>query len=72
MKITRLKRGYRIGLTDTEFEALCVLVNKGQTDFEGVDISAEYGSVYGKPVARLLEQGRFSFRAAMQVDEDRR
>lgn len=70
MKITRLKKGYRIAVTDTEFEALSFLVMHGQGDMEGVDPKKEHG-LHGR-VARLLTDGRFGEHRAMRIDEDRR
>lgn len=43
MKITRLKRGYRIRLSDTEFHALTEVVEQGLSDIQGVDMHEEYG-----------------------------
>lgn len=36
MKITRLKRGYRINLSDSEYQALCQLVSWGTGEWEGL------------------------------------
>jgi hypothetical protein len=69
MKITRLKKGYAIRLSDGEFEALTRLVEHGQSDFEGVNLKREYG-VSGAELRAF--RGRFALRAAMGVDEDRR
>lgn len=38
MKITRMKRGYRITLSDGEFDALQLLVNEGRGAYEADDI----------------------------------
>jgi hypothetical protein len=69
MKITRLRRGYRIHLSDTEFRALCFLVNLGATDLEGMNDHEVPGTLAMK---RLLFRGRFAEFAAMGIDEDRR
>lgn len=37
MKITRLKRGYRIRLSDSEFSALQAMVSLGEAYMEGMD-----------------------------------
>jgi hypothetical protein len=37
MKITRLKKGYRIRLTDREFKATSSLVSLGEAYMEGMD-----------------------------------
>jgi myo-inositol-hexaphosphate 3-phosphohydrolase len=70
VKITRLKRGYRINLSDAEFQALEFLVSHGQGDMAGVDLREEYN--LGGRIIDLLESGRFSEFAALAVDEDRR
>ena len=69
MKITRLRRGYRISLSDTEFNALAYLVTLGQSDLEGVNEEEIPGTPAEK---RHLFQGRFVEQAAMRVDDDRR
>lgn len=70
MKIVRLKRGYRISLNDAEFEAVTILVQHGQMDFEGVDAKAEHG--FPTRVVTALEKGRLAELGAMRIDEDRR
>lgn len=37
MKITRLRRGYRIHLSDSEFEALMDLATRGQGEIEAMN-----------------------------------
>ena len=69
MKITRLKRGYRISLSDSEFAALSFLIQHGQCDMEGVD--PEDWGVIGKPRDHLMN-GRLGMINALVVDEDRR
>lgn len=64
MKITRLKRGYRIRLSDTEFEAMTQLVEHGLAEFQGVDQAKEYG--IPQRVANAMD-GIYMF-----VNEDRR
>jgi len=65
MKITRLRKGYRINLSDSEFEALCLLVQHGESDIDGVSRAIDLGFV--SPAAkRALDKIR------MSVDDDRR
>ncbi len=69
MKITRLKRGYRISLSDGEFEALSLLVD------HGVSASVEEGDEFlatASPAAKRAFKGRFALREPMEVDENRR
>lgn len=70
MKITRLRKGYRISLNDAEFEALSILAQHGQVDFEGVDVKAEHG--FPARIVTALERGRLAELSAMRIDEDRR
>jgi len=67
MKITRLKQGYRIDLTDAEMEALRHLVDHGQSAMDGED---QYRML--SPSAQRAIKGRFSLFSAMDMDEDRR
>ncbi len=64
MKIVRLQRGYRIVLSDGEFEALEQIVALGTADLEG--------SVKLSPVGERALRKRFSLIDAMRIDEDRR
>ena len=69
MKITRLKRGYRISLSDGEFEALSLLVD------HGVSASVGEGDEFlatASPAAKRAFKGRFALREPTEVDEDRR
>jgi hypothetical protein len=69
MKITRLKRDYRISLNDGEFEALSLLVDRG------MNARVEQGDEFlasASPAAKRAFKGRFALRAPLEVDEDRR
>lgn len=68
MKITRLKKGVRISLTDSEFEALRHLVQLGKSDIEGDDMQLAGLSPAGKRAIRA----RFSEINCFHIDEDRR
>ncbi|MGO8914450.1 MAG: hypothetical protein ACLQJR_00920 [Stellaceae bacterium] len=69
MKIIRLKRGYRISLSDGEFEALSLLVEYGtEADEEQRD---EFLALASSGAKRALK-GRFALREPMEIDEDRR
>jgi hypothetical protein len=68
VKVTKLKRGYVIRLSDSEFGALEYLVQLGQTDLEGEDLSWHPLT----PAVKRAINGRFMERAAMAVDDDRR
>lgn len=63
MRVTKLKRGYRIRLSDTEFEALRELVGFGLADIQVSD-PGEFS--IPKRVANAMD-GFF-----LGVDEDRR
>lgn len=69
MKITRLKRGYRISLSDAEFGVLAYLAGDGQCGLNGEDLNNYPLSAAEKAVIR---RGRFSEIDAMRIDEDRR
>jgi hypothetical protein len=70
MKIIRLRNGYRISLSDGEFEALVTLAGHGQADAEGTTLDDAFPGLSraGKRAmnGRLMEQGAFA------IDEDRR
>lgn len=66
MKITRLKRGYAIRLSDGEFEALFHIVMLGKADVD------DTGFANLSLAARRAISGRLSDIAALRVDEDRR
>ena len=74
MKITRLKRGYRINLSDSEYAALVHLIGLGQGDMEGMNESDwEYlgEDDDGKAIIRGWD-ATFSRIAPMVVTDDRR
>ncbi len=69
MKITRLKRGYRISVNDVEFDALSLLIEYGMEAY------AEQGDEFlaaASTAAKRAFKGRFAFREPLEVDEDRR
>lgn len=70
MKITKLKRGYRVTLSDGEFDALDHLVALGMADVAGDELNQTVNLSPGG--RRAIISGRFSMLAAMHVDEDRR
>lgn len=63
MKITRLRRGYKIRLTDHEFKCLTHLVHDGKAEL------CNYGL---EELKRLRMPERFGEFKMMRVDEDRR
>jgi hypothetical protein len=69
MKITRLKRGYRISLSDGEFDALSLLVQYG---LEARDEQGDEFWAAASAAAKRAFKGRFALREPMDVDEDRR
>jgi hypothetical protein len=69
MKITRLKRGYRISLNDGEFDALSLLVQYG---LEAREEQGEEFLEAASAAAKRAFNGRFALREPMEVDEDRR
>ena len=68
-KIIRLKRGYRISLSDGEFGALSLLVEYAMEarEEQGDDLLAAASAA----TKRALK-GRFAMREPMEIDEDRR
>lgn len=69
MKIIRLKRGYRISLSDGEFEALSLLVE------HGTEVHQEQGDeflAHVSPAAKHAFRGCFALGEPMEIDEDRR
>jgi hypothetical protein len=64
VKVTRLRRGYRIRLSDTEYAALDQLVAHGISEFQGVDPVSEYGISHR--IARAMDG------LSLIADEDRR
>ena len=69
MKIIRLKRGYRISLSDGEFGALSLLVEYAieRREEQGDDFFAAASTA-----TKRAFKGRFAVREPMEVDEDRR
>ena len=70
MKITRLKRGFHINLSDGEFEALNQLVAHGMACFEGED-PYEWDHMT-RGAKHHIFKGTFSHLTAMLIGEDRR
>lgn len=71
MKIVRLKKGYRLHLTDGEFEALTTLADVGTETIDPVDPPRQRFPGLSNAAYRALN-GRFSTFACWHVDEDRR
>ena len=69
MKIIRLKPCYRVSLSDGEFEALSLLVERGMEarEEQGDDLLAAASAA-----TKRAFKGRFAMREPMEVDEDRR
>lgn len=67
MKVTRLKRGVRIHLSDSEFECLRELVDLATGDLEGVP-----DDQMSPAVLRHYGNGRFGRKDNLGFDEDRR
>jgi len=72
MKISRLRSGYRIKLSDGEFEAICHMLALAESDLEGDETRAEQADLLSLAGKRALLSDRFLSRTMMQVDEDRR
>lgn len=69
MKITRLVRGFRIGCSDTEFELLRLLAERGLRELTSPSVAAPLSV----PAQRTLYAGRFSDLSELfRVDVDRR
>ena len=66
MKVTRLKRGYRIHLSDSEYRALCLLVNEGIEGFAPNDWSGM------GPSEKVACRRTFSRVDCLDIDDDRR
>lgn len=64
MKTTRLKRGYRVKLTDKEFDALSFLLGVAAADIDDVETWTD-DAAKGAAITTLMERG-------LAVDEDRR
>ncbi len=69
MNVTRLKQGYRIRLSDSEMEALEMLVGMGLMETEKYDPKELQVSPSAK---RVLNSPRWQDIALMSIDEDRR
>jgi|DEB0MinimDraft_3_1074331.scaffolds.fasta_scaffold09289_2 hypothetical protein len=64
MKTTRLKRGYRVKLTDKEFDALTILLMLGAADVDDIETWTDDAAVR-TAITGLIERG-------LALDEDRR
>jgi hypothetical protein len=70
MKITRLKKGYEITLTDAEFTLISGLVSDGVQTYQGDESAySDYLTPQDKRTWTLLEKKRGGL---MVIDEDRR
>jgi hypothetical protein len=70
MKVTRLRRGFRINLSDAEMEALRHLVTLGGEDVSGDPDGAT--SVLSPAAKAVIRRGRIGNIAALDTDDDRR
>jgi hypothetical protein len=69
MIVTRLKRGWRIHLTDNEIEALRAAVEHGMADF----VDPAQSDSYPNGVRRTLRSARWqAIEGPLTTDEDRR
>ena len=69
MKITRMKKGYVIRVTDTEFSVLSALTDEGM----GASFWVDGGSEYMPPAEqRVITEAQSQKRPWMQITEDRR
>ena len=66
MKITRLKRGYRIHMSDIEYELYLRLMDSGMADMQDLDLD--------DPIERYFDRinGTEKISAWVEVAEDRR
>tara|TARA_Y100001963_G_C6538044_1_gene334176 strand:- start:196 stop:402 length:207 start_codon:yes stop_codon:yes gene_type:complete len=66
MKITRLKRGYRINMSDIEYELYLRLMDSGMADMQDLDLD--------DPIERYFDRinGTEKISAWVEVAEDRR
>ncbi len=67
MKITRLKRGYRIHMSDIEFELYIRLINSGMEDMGNYDDQLDLVQTYYKRI-----NGTEKISSWYQIAEDRR
>lgn len=70
MQIVRLRRGYRIHLSDTEYEALRFLSDFGGSNFEGCD--GDYDDQLSPAARRLCNSNQFRMDPIGSLTEDRR
>jgi hypothetical protein len=70
MKIIQLRRGFRISLSDGEFEALSLLVERG-VEARQVQGDEEF-LAHESPAARRAFHQRFARPEPLEIDEDRR
>ena len=69
MNVSRLKRGWRIHLTDNEMEALRTAVEHGMSDF----VDPGQSDPYPNGVRRTLRSARWqSIEGPLSIDDDRR
>ena len=66
MKITRLKRGYRINMSDTEFQLYLRLIDAGTADMQDLNLN--------DPVERFYDRinGTSKIISWVEIAEDRR
>jgi hypothetical protein len=71
VKVARLKQGYRIHLTDAEFEALRLLYHQGCGELMNFD-DDELRSTLSPAAYQAITDGRLGHDGAFIVDDDRR
>ena len=69
MKITRLKKGYVIPVTDTEFDVLDITMQEGMGS--GMWVDKDYGHL-SKAEQRIINEVQGQKRHWMKITEDRR
>jgi len=74
MKITRLKSGYRINLSDADYEVLNALIVDGFMMHEGTDVDVADGWATAQKAAltRMLKKSEGEMQILRAIDEDRR
>ncbi len=74
MKVVRLKKGYRISVTDAEFEVLNSLIVDGFMMHEGtdVDVSDQWPPAQKAALTRMLRKSENNMQILRSIDDDRR
>jgi len=74
MKVTRLKSGYSIRVSDSEFEVLNSLIVDGFMMYEGdeVGVSDQWSPAQKAALTRMLNKSEQSMQILRVIEEDRR